>query len=192
MTLSPVYCALMSIVLIHLKDGAKTAPLHSALPANPRHWLGADSKAAHVGLCATRPQVTCSDIDGKKKAHQRHERHSFSSRTRSPAAFCCYVCYRPSGEPSSSSSAPLCFSSIWTVEQTADWACCLVLHAHLIFASFFFEPAALQSSSKLVFLFFFNEHFMTDWLSPEACCRSFLLDLALNSAATPGVLACAG
>lgn len=33
---------------------------------------------------------------------------------------------------------------------------------------------------------------MSDCLSLEACCRSFLLDLALNSAATPGVLACVG
>lgn len=65
--LSSVCCVLMSNVVIHLKDGAKTAPLHTALPANPRHWLGADSKAAHVGLCTTQSQVISSNILQEKK-----------------------------------------------------------------------------------------------------------------------------
>lgn len=73
--LSPVCCVLMSNVLIHLKDGAKTAPLHTALPANPRHWLGADSKAAYVGLCATQSQVTSSNV--YRKESTSHEHHSF-------------------------------------------------------------------------------------------------------------------
>lgn len=48
---------LMSDVLIHLKGCAKTVPLHTTLPANPRYWLGADSKATPVGLCTTQSQV---------------------------------------------------------------------------------------------------------------------------------------
>lgn len=57
MTCCLVCCVLMSDPLIHLKGCAKTAPLHTTLPANPRHWLDADSKATPVGLCSTRSQV---------------------------------------------------------------------------------------------------------------------------------------
>lgn len=48
---------LISDILIHLKGCAKTVPLHTTLPANPRYWLGADSKATPVGLCTTQSQV---------------------------------------------------------------------------------------------------------------------------------------
>lgn len=57
MTCCPACCVLMSDPLIHLKGCAKTAPLHTTLPANPRYWLDADSKATPVGLCSTRSQV---------------------------------------------------------------------------------------------------------------------------------------
>lgn len=50
--------SLMSDICIHLKGCAKTTPLHTALPANPRYWLGTDPKATPVGLCATQSQVT--------------------------------------------------------------------------------------------------------------------------------------
>lgn len=74
--LSPVHCVLMSNILIHLKDHAKTAPLHSALPANPRHWLGADSKAAHVGMCTGRSQVTCHHSYAPQVTSAAHSVHA--------------------------------------------------------------------------------------------------------------------
>lgn len=55
--LCPICRVLMSDILIHLKGCAKTVPLHTTLPANPRYWLGADSKATPVGLCTTQSQV---------------------------------------------------------------------------------------------------------------------------------------
>lgn len=60
MMLCPICHVLMSDILIHLKGCAKTVPLHTTLPANPRYWLGADSKAAPVGLCTTQSQVNLS------------------------------------------------------------------------------------------------------------------------------------
>lgn len=54
----PLCRVLMSDLLIHLKGCAKTVPLHTALPANPRYWLGADPKATPVGLCTAQSQVT--------------------------------------------------------------------------------------------------------------------------------------
>lgn len=58
MMLCLVCCVLTSDILIHLKGCAKTVPLHTTLPANPRYWLGADSKTTPVGLCTTQSQVT--------------------------------------------------------------------------------------------------------------------------------------
>lgn len=65
---------LMSNILIHLKGCAKTVPLHSTLPANPRHWLGADSKATPVGLCTTRSQVntTARKLNNAGNASHSH------------------------------------------------------------------------------------------------------------------------
>lgn len=74
--LSPVRCVLTSNILIHLKDRAKTAPLHSALPANSRHWLGADSKAAHVGVCTGRSQVTCHRSYAPQATSAAHSVHA--------------------------------------------------------------------------------------------------------------------
>lgn len=74
--LCPICRVLMSDILIHLKGCAKTVPLHTTLPANPRYWLGADSKATPVGLCTTQSQV----IDRKsneKKLTTSHKCHSF-------------------------------------------------------------------------------------------------------------------
>lgn len=68
--LCPVCHVLMSDILIHLKGCAKTVPLHTTLPANPRYWLGADSKATPVGLCTTRSQVTDYKNNVKKIDHK--------------------------------------------------------------------------------------------------------------------------
>lgn len=147
--LSAVDCVLMSNILIHLKDRAKTAPLHSALPANPRHWLGADSKAAHVGLCTTRSQVTSSNIHGEKPTsatNATNATHSVHAQALLQFSVTFAVVLLANYHLT---SLLLCvFSSIWTVDQTADWACCLILHAHLLLASFF-KLAALQSSANL-------------------------------------------
>lgn len=70
MMLCPVCHVLMSDILIHLKGCAKTVPLHTTLPANPRYWLGADSKATPVGLCTTRSQVTNHKDHVKKIDHK--------------------------------------------------------------------------------------------------------------------------
>lgn len=70
MMLCPVCHVLMSDILIHLKGCAKTVPLHTTLPANPRYWLGADSKATPVGLCTTRSQVTNHKDHLKKIDHK--------------------------------------------------------------------------------------------------------------------------
>lgn len=70
MMLCPVCHVLMSDILIHLKGCAKTVPLHTTLPANPRYWLGADSKATPVGLCTTRSQVTNCKNNVKKIDHK--------------------------------------------------------------------------------------------------------------------------
>ena len=70
MMLCPVCRVLMSDILIHLKGCAKTVPLHTTLPANPRYWLGADSKATPVGLCATQSQVNNRHSDEKKLDHE--------------------------------------------------------------------------------------------------------------------------
>ena len=66
MMLCPICRVLMSDILIHLKGCAKTVPLHTTLPANPRYWLGADSKATPVGLCTSQSQVTDPESDKKK------------------------------------------------------------------------------------------------------------------------------
>lgn len=101
--LSPVDCVLMSDLLIHLKDRAKTAPLHSALPANPRHWLGADSKAAHVGVCTGRSQVT---------RHQSYAPQATSAAHSAPSVAAMFVVVLAPHHVES----PLSFSSIWTVD----------------------------------------------------------------------------
>lgn len=66
MMLCPICRVLMSDILIHLKGCAKTVPLHTTLPANPRYWLGADSKATPVGLCTTQSQVINRQSDKKE------------------------------------------------------------------------------------------------------------------------------
>lgn len=60
MMLCPICHVLMGDILIHLKGCAKTVPLHTTLPANPRYWLGADSKATPLGLCTPQSQVNLS------------------------------------------------------------------------------------------------------------------------------------
>lgn len=65
--LCSVCAMLMSDILIHLKGCAKTVPLHTTLPANPRHWLGADPKTTPVGLCTTRSQVIPNHRSQKAK-----------------------------------------------------------------------------------------------------------------------------
>lgn len=76
MMLCSVCAMLMSNILIYLKGCAKTVPLHTTLPANPRHWLGADPKTTPVGLCTTRSQVIPNHRSQKAKHSQ--ERLSFS------------------------------------------------------------------------------------------------------------------
>lgn len=61
MMLCPICPVLTSDILVHLKGCAKTVPLHTTLPANPRYWLGADSKATPVGLCTSQSQVIKSN-----------------------------------------------------------------------------------------------------------------------------------
>lgn len=41
------------VFFFFFKAHAKAAALHSALSANPRYWLGADTKATSVALCST-------------------------------------------------------------------------------------------------------------------------------------------
>lgn len=104
-----VCCVLMTNVVIRLKGRAKAAPLHSALPANPRHWLGADSKAAHVGLRTSPTQVT--------SVHAR------------PVRLQRFLIALPQHR---AVSLLLSFSSIWTHQPNVSSH---VLHAHLLFAS---------------------------------------------------------
>lgn len=73
--LCPICRVLMSDVLIHLKGCAKTVPLHTTLPANPRYWLGADSKATPVGLCTTQSQVISHQSKEKETDRQCHYCH---------------------------------------------------------------------------------------------------------------------
>lgn len=68
--LCPICRVLMSDILIHLKGCAKTVPLHTTLPANPRYWLGADSKATPVGLCAARSKVIDRESYERKIDHE--------------------------------------------------------------------------------------------------------------------------
>ena len=75
MMLCSVCPVLMSDILIHLKGCAKTVPLHTTLPANPRYWLGADSKATPVGLCTTQSQVITR---ARKPNRARNDSHSHS------------------------------------------------------------------------------------------------------------------
>ena len=63
----------MNDILIHLKGCAKTAPLHTTLPANPRHWLGADPKATPVGLYATRSQVMTNYYNTTRNQQQQQQ-----------------------------------------------------------------------------------------------------------------------
>lgn len=74
MMLCPICPVLTSDILVHLKGCAKTVPLHTTLPANPRYWLGADSKATPVGLCTSQSQVI--------KSNKRH-RHRIATHCHS-------------------------------------------------------------------------------------------------------------
>ena len=85
MMLCPICRVLMSDILIHLKGCAKTVPLHTTLPANPRYWLGADSKATPVGLCTSQSQVTDPESDEKKqnKTKKKNNRPRATNATHS-------------------------------------------------------------------------------------------------------------
>lgn len=78
LVLCPICRVLMSDILIHLKGCAKTVPLHTTLPANPRYWLGADSKATPVGLCTTQPKVI-NHKSSERKQTTSHKCHSLPS-----------------------------------------------------------------------------------------------------------------
>lgn len=143
MMLSPVHCVLMSNVLIHLKDRAKTAPLHSALPANPRHWLGADSKAAHVGVCTGRSQVTCHHGYAPQATSAAHSVHAHDLDLLLLQQ-CLWLFWRR------------ITSSVFLFHMdsglTVDPTCPRVSppHPHLLFASFFSLNQLLPTSAKLV------------------------------------------
>lgn len=126
MMLCPICRVLMSDILIHLKGCAKTVPLHTTLPANPRYWLGADSKATPVGLCATQSQVI-NHKSNEKKLTTSHKCHSFPFiHAHGVVIYFCFLLqwhsFVFSGEPphylwsTPQVIAPLYFSSIWTLE----------------------------------------------------------------------------
>lgn len=61
-----------------LKGYAKTVPLHSALSAHPRFWLGADTKATSVALYPARPKVM---LDWDSSDSSRLQQHNWKSVT---------------------------------------------------------------------------------------------------------------
>ena len=109
----------MSDILIHLKGCAKTAPLHTTLPANPRHWLGADPKATPVGLYATRSQVMTNYYNTTRNQQQQQQQQ----QPQAPITTHSHS-YMPTKEPNPFQVYCLCHSStlvsLWSPHHILD------------------------------------------------------------------------
>lgn len=128
---------LMSDILIHLKGCTKTVPLHTTLPANPRYWLGADSKATPVGLCAARSKVINRKSNEREPDRQPqlplipiHICSWTSIYLQSTAAFIAYLYIYPYGPYLT--------------------ACCHILHVRLLKVTVLKEAPGLIRTSPLI------------------------------------------
>lgn len=156
MRMCPVCRVLMSDILIHLKGCAKTVPLHTALPANPRYWLGADSKATPVGLYATQSQVT-TRATRRTRPWATNATHSHSYMLMELWFTCLFSFYSGTlffcWSTSRQVIVPLYFSSIWTLKP-GGWMglsdyCYHFLHESFLKVPFLKEQSDLVHSSLL-------------------------------------------
>lgn len=140
---------LISDILIHLKGCAKTVPLHTTLPANPRYWLGADSKATPVGLCTTQSQVITRQ---EQESHTEHKCLSFSFIH----AHAIVIYFQLQWHFCCNPQHCLYFSSIWTLECDREWMWSLqpdYCHIpHVISLNWFFwkKPRSLVQVSPTI------------------------------------------
>lgn len=97
------------------KGCSKTVPLHTTLPANPRHRLGADSKTTPVGLCSSRSQVTRRDKErATNSSHIHAHRLCFTFGFILCIQFSTILCYEHHILRSTPQAILHSFSSIWT------------------------------------------------------------------------------